>query len=83
MKFIPAQLLTNNDDGTVTVNTRALPVLELTRRNLETLLEKLTDPNSMCSLIDPTGQVLVRAVPNDKHYSDRSPGEVYTNGQRK
>lgn len=59
---------------------REIRVLELTRRNLETLLEKLDDPNSHCTLIDPDGQIAVRAVENDEHYKTRSPGVTYTNG---
>lgn len=56
-------------------NTRPF-VIELTKRNLETLLGKLSDPLSARTLEDPTGRILVRAVQNEEHYSDRSPGEV-------
>lgn len=52
-------------------------VLELTRRNLETLLAKLDDPNSKRTLIDPSNHIAVVAVENDEHYSDRAPGGVY------
>jgi hypothetical protein len=58
-----------------------LPVLELTRRNLETLLAKLGDPNSMRMLVDPTGKIAVKAVPDDEHYQTRAPGITLTNGQ--
>jgi hypothetical protein len=50
--------------------------LELTRRNLETLLAKLDDPLSVKTLTDPTGVIAVVAVPNEEHYSDRPPGTV-------
>lgn len=58
-----------------------LAVLELTRRNLETLLEKLDDPHSARMLIDPDGQIAVRAVENEEHYQDRDPGVTYTHGR--
>lgn len=54
-----------------------VPVLELTRRNLITLLMKLDDPKSARTLVDGTGGIIVRAVENDEHYSDRPHGEVY------
>ena len=60
----------NDDDGD-------FPVLELTRRNLESLLAKLDDPLSARSLIDPDRRIMVRAVENTEHYSNRAPGEVY------
>ncbi len=53
------------------------PVLELTRRNLESLLAKLDDPLSARSLIDPDHRIMVRAVENDEHYQDRAPGAVF------
>lgn len=52
-------------------------VLELTRRNLESLLKKLNDPASKRMLIDCDDQIAVRAVEDVDHYSDRSPGVVY------
>lgn len=51
--------------------------LELTRRNLEILLEKLDDPISRRTLLDPDGVIAVKAVENDEHYSDREPGVMY------
>ena len=56
-----------------------VPVVELTRRNLETLLAKLDDPASKRTLIDPDDTIAVRAVENDDHYKaeNRAPGEVY------
>lgn len=51
--------------------------LELTRRNLETLLAKLDDPQSARTLIDGETGLLVVAVEDDEHYSDRAPGMVY------
>ena len=60
------------------------PVLELSRRNLETLLTKLDDPDSLRTLLSPgkygEAYIIVRAVENEEHYSDRAPGEVRTNG---
>lgn len=64
MKFIPS----NSDKA---------PTLELTRRNLETLLAKLDDPLSQRTLLDPDDKVYVRAVEDDQHYGDREPGPVY------
>lgn len=60
-----------------------IPVLELTERNLRTLLEKLTDPVSARTLIDGENKIAVRAVNDNEHYSDRAPGVVYTNGEYK
>ena len=60
-----------------------IPVLELTERNLRTLLEKLTYPYSSRTLIDGENKIAVRAVPDEEHYSDRAPGVVYTNGEYK
>lgn len=54
-----------------------LPTLELTRRNLETLLAKLDDPASARELIDPENKIIVKAVENDEHYANRRPGVVY------
>lgn len=51
--------------------------LELTRRNLETLLAKLDDPLSVRTLVDPDDFIEVMAVENDAHYKTRPPGEVY------
>lgn len=54
-----------------------IPVVELTRRNLEMLLAKLDDPRSRRTLIDGDGRIAVRAVENDDHYSSRPPGLMY------
>lgn len=51
--------------------------LELTRRNLQTLLDKLDDPESKKTLIAPTQDIIVVAVEDDDHYSDRPPGPVF------
>lgn len=56
------------------------PVIELTERNLRALLDKLTDPNSYRSLIDPDCKIQVKAVADSEHYRDRAPGINYTNG---
>ncbi len=53
------------------------PVLELTRRNLETLLAKLDDPISKRALIDGDHTILVVAVEDSDHYKTREPGVVY------
>lgn len=60
-----------------------IPIVELTRRNLETLLAKLDDPNSRRTLADEGGNVFVRAVENNKHYKDRSPGLMLIDGEIK
>jgi len=76
-------------------NTTALPMIELTRRNLETLLEKLDDPKSQRTISQegpgwppyPWNGFAVRAVENDEHYAaeDRQPGTMYmpTTGEYK
>lgn len=59
------------------------PVLELTRRNLEVLLQKLDDPDSKRTIMSAKGPhrlCAVHAVENDEHYSDREPGEMLVNG---
>ena len=53
-----------------------LPILELTRRNLLTLLAKLEDPTSQRTMIDQDREITVRAVSDDAHYTTRTPGEV-------
>lgn len=67
MKFIP----TEGGGG----------VLELTRRNLQALLDKLDDPLSARTLAKVQegggGVVTVVAVEDAEHYSDRPPGEIY------
>ena len=60
-----------------------IPVVELTERNLRGLLEKLMDPNSERTLIDPTRRIAVRAVHDEEHYADREPGVMLTNGEFK
>lgn len=55
-------------------------LLELTRRNLETLLAKLDDPHSVRTLVCGDGSWIVRAVENEMHYSDRPPGAVIIGG---
>lgn len=49
----------------------------LTRRNLETLLAKLNGhpPGSSCTILK--GGVFVRAVENEAHYSERTPGPIH------
>lgn len=55
----------------------AMPVVELTRRNLQTLLDKLDDPASNRTLIDPDRKIAVHAVEDVEHYADRAPGAVF------
>lgn len=54
--------------------------VELTRRNLLSLLAKLdgNPPNSACTLIDPDTKIAVRAVEDDVHYKaeGRAPGRM-------
>lgn len=55
--------------------------LELSRRNLQTLLAKLDDPLSARTLSklaeDGSGWIDVVAVEDEEHYEDRFPGPVY------
>lgn len=55
--------------------------IELTRRNLSVLLAKLDDPNSLRTIIDPEGQIAVRAVEDEEHYSNRPPGAMLLHGE--
>jgi hypothetical protein len=54
-----------------------LPVVELTRRNLNALLAKLDDPLSHRTLLDPDCQIAVRAVEDPEHYKTRASGVVF------
>jgi hypothetical protein len=54
-----------------------MPMLELSRRNLQALLDKLDDPKSARMLVDPDRLIAVVAVEDDEHYSDRAPGVVF------
>lgn len=58
-------------------NSQGLHSLELTRRNLQALLDKLDDPDSARTLVDPDWEIRVTAVEDAEHYSDREPGVVY------
>ena len=51
--------------------------IELTRRNLTTLLAKLDDPASARTLLEGETGFAVRAVEDEEHYANRPPGEVY------
>lgn len=67
----------------VDIEDRSITV-ELTRRNLETLLAKLdgNPPDSLCTIAkgEPSyGWVYVRAVENEAHYSDRPAGRMHPN----
>ena len=64
----------------VEISGYGVPVVELTERNLVTLLEKLGDPHSQRTLIDRENKIAVKAVPDAEHYSDRAPGATLTNG---
>lgn len=71
------------------VSTGTVTRLELTRRNLETLLRKLdhnrSEPpaelRSACTLElrEHGTAVIVRAVENEEHYANREPGPVLDN----
>lgn len=54
-----------------------VPTVELTERNLLSLLAKLGDPSSVRTLIDGENNIAVKAVHDEEHYADRVPGEVY------
>lgn len=55
--------------------------IELTRRNLQALLDKLDDPLSARTLYkyadNTQAMVSVSAVEDEEHYADREPGAVY------
>jgi hypothetical protein len=56
------------------------PTVELTRRNLETLLAKLSDPLSVKTLLSGNengSRCYVKAVEDDAHYADRAPGLIW------
>lgn len=60
-----------------------LATVELSRRNLETLLKKLDDPKSSKTLIKQEDEqdgdefIVVKAVEDSSHYENRAPGIVY------
>lgn len=56
-----------------------IPTVELTRRNLLALLAKLDGKPSdlLCTVVDPSGSIAVKAVEDDEHYSDRAPGRMH------
>ena len=54
-----------------------MPMLELTRRNLQALLDKLDDPKSARMIVAPGREIAVRAVEDEEHYGDRVPGIVF------
>lgn len=54
-----------------------VPTVELTRRNLTTLLAKLDDPLSHRTLLCPDSKVYVKAVEDQEHYAERAPGIIY------
>lgn len=58
-------------------STYGVPVVELTRRNLTVLLEKLDNPASEATIMDGGHNVAVRAVEDAEHYSDRPAGAMY------
>lgn len=57
--------------------------IELTRRNLRTLLAKLdgNPPDSACEIVklseDLTGYWSIKAVEDHDHYADRPPGAMH------
>ena len=59
------------DNGTI--------VVELSERNLLTLLAKLNQPDSFCTLYKDCadGRLVVQSVPDKQHYGDRKPGPVH------
>lgn len=58
-------------------------VIELTRRNLQALLQKLdfnaTGPDTPSACTIEKGGVSVRAVEDVEHYSDHEPGQMLDN----
>lgn len=63
MKYVPDSVL-------------GIPQVQLTRRNLLVLLEKLDMPDSARTIIDRTNTIAVTAVEDADHYSDRQPGPM-------
>lgn len=59
-----------------------VPTLELTRRNLEVLLEKLDMEGSRRTIVDPDHKIAVTAVENKEHYAreNRRPGAMLRAG---
>jgi len=63
--------------------------VELTRRNLQTLLDKLDDPASARMIYktaeESDRQVFITAVEDAEHYGDRPPGAVFmpTSGEHR
>lgn len=53
--------------------------IELTRRNLLSLLAKLdgNPPYSACTILAPGGTFFVKAVEDAEHYTDRAPGHMH------
>lgn len=57
--------------------------IELSRRNLEALLSKLDDPSSARTLMKQENEedgdewIVISAVENNSHYSDRDAGAVF------
>lgn len=62
------------------INDGPVPVVELTRRNLEALLMKLDIEGSACTLVSGCGRIAVKAVENEEHYKDRPPGTMNMGG---
>lgn len=58
--------------------------VELTRRNLNTLLAKLNGnpPDSACTILAPGTTFFVKAVEDSEHYTDRSPGIMHPDTER-
>lgn len=63
------------------IDSPIVPVVELTRRNLQALLDKLDDPLSARTLIDGERQIMVRAVEDPLEAPHRkgapTPGAVH------
>lgn len=51
-----------------------MPVVELTRRNLNALLEMLDETPGQATVTKPSARITVRAVEDDAHYAERRPG---------
>ena len=66
------------------VRATPIPVVELSRRNLEVLWAKLDDPESRKTIVlvkDGQEVCAVRAVENDEHYADREAGRMLVKGE--
>lgn len=63
----------------VRTSEHGIPMVELTRHNLMSLLAKLdgNPPGSKCTIVDPEDNIAVKAVEDIEHYRARPPGQMH------